>query len=199
MISEFLSGFTPTDKVFAAFAFVGTLFFFLRVVWMLIGGFGDSDVQDMEHHAEGAHVTHEHGTESVFKLFSINSITAFFMMFGWMGLTASRQFEFVVPLALLCGLAAGVGSMFLIAWIFHMFTRLQSSGERFDLAATVGQTANVYLRIPADGKGRVHITHDGIQRELEAVSENHQPIESFKNVKIVRVIDHQTVAVTPLE
>jgi hypothetical protein len=89
--------------------------------------------------------------------------------------------------------------MALIAWLFQLFSKLQSSGERFDITACVGQTANVYLRIPAEGKGRVQINVGGSQRELEAVSENHQPIESFKNVRVVRVIDHQTVAVAVLE
>jgi hypothetical protein len=198
MVSELLSGFTPTDKVFAAFAFIGTLFFFLRVVWMLVGGLGDSDLQDVAHHADGAHVTHEHGSDSVFRLFSINSVTGFFMMFGWMGLMASRQFTWGIPVSLLTALTAGVASMFLIAWVFYLFVGMQSSGERFDLAAAVGQTASVYLRIPENGKGRVQVTLSGVQREFEAVSENHQAIESFKNVKIVRLVDHQTVAVLPL-
>jgi membrane protein implicated in regulation of membrane protease activity len=197
MISEILADFSPTEKAFAAFAFMGTLFFFLRVVWMLVGGFGDHDVASDAAHGGGAH--HDHASDSVFKLFSINSVTAFFMMFGWIGLTASRQWELAAAGSLLSALGAGVLSMLLIAWLFNMFLNLSSPGERFDIAATVGRTASVYQRIPAAGKGKVQVSLDGAMRELEAVAEDGQPIESFQNVTVLRVVDHQTVAVARLK
>lgn len=197
MFSELLADFSPTEKVFAAFAFAGTLFFFLRVVWMFIGGLGDSDIAHLAGHQGDA--AHGDGTDSIFKLFSINSVTAFFMMFGWIGLSASRQFSQGMAVSLLAGLVAGLLSMAIIAWLFQLFMRLGSAGERFDIAATLGRTASVYMRIPADGRGKVQVSMEGAVRELEALAEDHQPIESFKQVKITRVVDHQTVVVARLD
>ena len=200
MFSELLADFSPTEKVFAAFAFAGTLFFFLRVVWMFIGGLGDSDIAHLAgHQADVSDAGHGQGSDSVFKLFSINSVTAFFMMFGWIGLSASRQFSQGMAVSLLAGLVAGLLSMAIIAWLFQLFMTLGSAGERFDIAATLGRTASVYMRIPADGRGKVQVSMEGAVRELEAVAEDHQPIESFKQVKITRVVDHQTVVVARLD
>jgi hypothetical protein len=200
MPSELLGDFSANEKLFAIFAFTGTLFFLLRIAWMLLGGMGGADIQDLDHNVDGAHVSTDHhdGIDSAFKMLSINSVTAFFMMFGWIGLAASRQFGLGTALSMICALLAGVASMALIAWIFQLFAKLQHSGQKFSVEACVGQTASVYLRIPADGKGRVQIHVGGAQRELDAVSDEKQVIDSFKNVKIVRVIDPRTVAVTLL-
>jgi len=193
MIERFLTGFSGTDMVFAAFAFMGTLFFFLRLAWMFVGGIDDGG---HAHEAGAGHTTDADGSEAAFTLISVNTITAFFMMSGWIGLACSRQFALGVFPSVSLGFAAGALSMALTAYFFAAALKLASPGERFEIQQAIGLTANVYQTIPAGGKGKIQVVIRGVGRELEAISENQEEIASFQNVKVVRAIDHQTVAVS---
>lgn len=185
-----LNTFGSLDLFFAAVAFGGTLFFVLRVLWMFhTGG------HDHAHDPGVGDTTDTHDADTDFKLLTVNTITAFLMIFGWTGLSCSRQFQLGSMLSLLGASAAGFASMLGTAAIFKLFLRLDSSGQRFDIGQAKGRSASVYQRIPAGGKGRIQIVLDGVTRELDAVAENKQEIDSFQQVTVVEVLDGQTVMV----
>ena len=61
---------------------------------------------------------------------------------------------------------------------------------------TVGLKASVYQQIPAGGIGKVNVTlKNGSLKELDAVSDDAELIESFKTVEVVEVVNSRTVKV----
>lgn len=177
------------EVVFWCCALAGTIFLFLRVVLMLFAGdVGEADGGDFDT-----------GSDTAFEMISINSLTAFFMMFGWVGLSCYKQFSFNSALSILSATVAGISCMLVTAFLFRAAKKLVSRGVTFNIDDTVGKVASVYLRIPAQGSGKIQISIDGaMTRELAAISKNHEEIESFQRVEIVEVIDKNTVAVKKL-
>lgn len=185
---DFLTSADMLGKVFWYCAIGGTAFFMIRLVMMLIG-------HDFDSHGDGGIHMDTH-SDAAFQLFSINSVTSFLMMFGWGGLTAYIQFKLGSTLSILIAIFVGIAAMFTIALIFKLAMRLVSKGEEFKIEDTVGLNASVYQRIPAEGSGKVNVSlPGGILKELDAISEEKVVIDSFKTVKVVKVIDNKTISV----
>jgi membrane protein implicated in regulation of membrane protease activity len=183
------SFFTQLDvlgKFFWLAAICGTLFFILRTVLMFSGG----DIDD------GVDARIDEGSDAAFEVLSINGITAFVMMFGWAGLTAYLQYKRSAGLSLLIAFFIGVVSMLMMAWLFHLSRKMVSHGATLNVNDLVGLTASVYQTIPAEGIGKITVSvASGGTREWNAVSAEKTEIASFTSVKIVKVIDSQTVTV----
>jgi hypothetical protein len=194
-----------TELIFWCAALAGTLFFGLRAAALVIGGFGmDMDAghggaADTGHgHADAAHAHHSdslQASETAFKLVSINSITGFFMMFGWAGLAATKQFHLGPAGSFLAAFGAGTAAMAATAWLFQAMLRLNSAGARFAAQELVGLDASVYMKIPADGRGKIQVVLRNFTRYVDAVSEDKVDIDSFQGVKVVRALDPRTVSV----
>ena len=191
MVANLLDGFTGTDLAFAVFAFAGTLFFLLRSGLMLLGGGGHHDLSS-------THAVSHHQSDDVFQLLSVHSLTAFFMMFGWTGLACSRQYEMSALPSVVLALGVGGLSMLGIALLFRYARGMASPGEQYNAGMTVGQTGTVYQRIPAGGRGKVEVFIGGVRRELEALADGAEDVESFAKVQVVRVVDPATVGVKKL-
>lgn len=199
MSANFMNQMNGVEMVFWGLALAGTLFFVVRVILMLIG-FGHGDVtsgagHDLAADAGSADATHA-SSEALFRLFSVNSLLAFFMMLGWTGLTCYKQFNMSPSISWLIGTAVGILCMYITATLFAMSRKLASSGSAFKVADTVGLKAQVYQQIPAGGKGRVQVNvAGGLTRELDAVSAGGEAIASFTTVEIVGAVDDNTVRV----
>lgn len=194
MSLEFFADADVLTKVFWSCALGGTVFFTVRLILMLVGGDMDSDMGG----ADGDFDLDHGGTHSdaAFELISVNTLTAFVMMFGWTGLTAYRQFSLSAAVATVIAVGAGILTMWITATLFRMAGKLVSKGAVFKIGDTVGLNASVYQRIPADGRGKVNVSMPGgILKELEAMSEDRVDIESFKTVKVVKVVDDRTISV----
>ena len=189
----------PSSMLWAC-ALFGTLLFFLRTV---ISGFDDSDDGDGDGlHDGGAgddqgmdHNNGHHGTTSLFRFFSIHSITGFFMMFGWVGLACMKQLAYTTTTSMAIALIAGMATMFITGLIFKGASMLVSQGTVFDVKKTIGLVGTVCQQIPHNGHGKVQLEIDGIIREVLAQSQDNQAIESFKLVKVVGTLDYEVVIV----
>jgi hypothetical protein len=168
--------------VFWGAAVFGSIFFLLRTL-LFIAGAGSADDGAVE------------AGNGAFRLVSLNSLIGFTALFGWGGLAARVQFGLDLPASLLAGAGAGFAAMLSTALVFHGAMKLRSAGERFSLSEAEGCEAEVYLRIPAQGKGRVSFTVNGVKRQADAVSEAGEPIPSFEKTLIVRAVDSRTVSV----
>jgi hypothetical protein len=169
-------------------AFVGTLFFVLRLGLMLIGGDGGLDVDD------GLSADFDSGdSTSAFKAFSIQAITAFIMGFGWGGLGAYRGSGLPLLVSVPIGIAFGVGTMWALAKMLRWLMRLQSSGT-VDKSAALFEQGTVYNAIPEQGQGRgmVRVVIDNRMRFYHAVSDG-VAIPSRTAVRITAVNDDNTV------
>lgn len=164
----------------------------------VIGGLSDEWV-------DGDHVDIEHGGEDIhhqtgsFKLLTLHSLSGFFMMFGWVGLACTQQLQCNEYVAIGYALLAGFFTMMLTAFIFTWSRMLVSSGARFSIEQTVGLVGTVYQYIPGDGIGKIQVIVDGVTRELLARSCDGTDIESFLVVRIVSVLDYETVIVQKVE
>jgi hypothetical protein len=170
-------------NIFWIAALAGSAFFVLRVVVSIVGGF-DSDGGDEADTTEGA-----------FKLLSLNSITSFIEMFGWVGLACLYQFKLSLLISVVIAVICGFFAMFITAWLFKLAMKLKSGGAVFNIKDSIGQHGEVYARIPLGGVGRAAFIINGTRHEFDAVAEDEIGIDSFERVVITRIIDARTVAV----
>ena len=197
-MSELLNSMTSLEIIFWICASVSTLLFMLRIIMMFAGGFadiGDGDL-DVDISADTDAAGDLSDTDVAFHFFSINTITAFFMMFGWTGLACYKQFSLNAVYSISIGIGIGLFCMYVTGYLFKLSSKLISKGSVFCVDTVIGSRANVYQMIPGEGKGRIHVNIEGgLTRELNAVSEDNVEIESFQTVEITGVVDKDTVKV----
>lgn len=73
--------------------------------------------------------------------------------------------------------------------------KLQHNGA-FDINDAVGKVCDVYLRIPAEGKGmgKVQVSFNGSIQELDARTDG-EMLPSGSKVRVLRVIDRKVLEV----
>lgn len=187
------SDLSSTENIFWVCAILGSLFFLFKILVTLAGG-GDLDVES-DVNADALDSIDAHGTEVAFKLISLTSISSFIMMFGWVGLASYSQFGLTTLPSLLVAFVAGLITMYLVGKLFLVAGNFTSKGASFSKTDLIGQVASVYHEIPENGRGKIQITIAGMHREFEAESDNNQKIESFKSVKIIKLLNESTVIV----
>ncbi|MBK6847731.1 MAG: hypothetical protein IPG96_09415 [Proteobacteria bacterium] len=180
------------DKVFLLFAIAGGALFALRLVLAFATGSGldDGGDADVSHvgaaHDGGAAHGHDGTADLAFKLLSFQGMTAFFMMFGLVGLALSRAHAMPAIGAVAGGLGAGLLAVWLISRIFRLFSRLQSSGT-LNLRNAIGVEGTVYLGIPAQGTGQVQLAVQGRLLVVDAASRDGQALATTTRVRVVEV------------
>jgi len=147
--------------------------------------------------ADTAHGAHD--SDVAFNLLSLNSISAFIMMFGWAGLAASRQHQLSSFLSFAVAFSVGFLMMVITSSLFVLARKFTTEGAEFKVDDVVGKNAKVYMRIPKGGRGRVHLSIDGILRELDAEADGSADIESFASVTILEALGPSLVKVKPTD
>lgn len=211
-ISTWFSGLTPTMQVFWACAIAATIVFIIQNLLMLLGiGDMDSDVDadvgtDFDVHSDfdttgmdadfsdsdlsTGHGGHEGtlGSAGIFSLFTLRNFINFFLGFGWGGVSFAPVIHhkgLLILIAFLCGLV--FVAVFVL--MFRAILRLETNGA-FRITECIGQTASVYLRIPAnrEGAGKVQVSINGSVHELNAFTDG-DFLPTGTRVRIVSVID----------
>ncbi len=157
-------------------AVVGTLYFFVQIVFMNVGG-------DMDMDSGGGD-----GGGSDLSIISSQSIAAFFMGAGWVGLSAYRVLDLGFSASCFAGVLGGVGAGWLLVATSKLVLKLQSSGN-IAISEAVGLTGNVSVLVPAmgQGRGRVKLVVQSRLREFDAVQDGESPIATGARVKVGRV------------
>lgn len=132
-----------------------------------------------------------------FKWLSKQALTGFLMMFGWVGLTCRKEFDFSVVAASMAALAGGSLSAFVTAFIFKSAKKLHSSGTVFRIEDAIGHQAMVYQRIPKEGIGKISLSLHDLTYEIDAISHHGEELSSFTQVQIIKKADEKTVIVVP--
>lgn len=181
-----LSNYGLDVPFYAGMALLGTSLFLLRLLLSLVlglGGDADFDV-DLEDHGGG------------FGVFSILSITAFFMGAGWMGLLCRLGWELSPGPSAAASGGTGVGFMLFAAAGLYLLAKLGHEVTANPQTA-VGRTAQVYMTIPAkgEGQGKVRVSISGRSMISGAVSSG-EAIESFAAVTVESVRDDGVLIVT---
>ena len=186
-------GLDSYESAFWVCAVGGTTLFVLKSLMMIVGGIGG----ELDVDVDGGDIAHDgvEGSDFAFKLLSINAITGFFMAFGWGGLFFYKQAGASAILSVLGGGLIGFATMYATAKLFQSIGLLVSDGSVFNIENTIGETGLVYQEIPAEGRGVIQMTLDGVTREIEATSADGTAIASFKNIEVVAVVNPTTVSV----
>ncbi|MBO4907024.1 MAG: NfeD family protein [Bacteroidaceae bacterium] len=204
-LSLWYTGLTPLLRLLWACAIVASVIFIIQNVLMLIGlGEMDSDADfDVSTDASGdidvdaAHADGHDGTlgsAGIFSLFTLRNFINFFLGFGWGGISLSNTIEsrgWLIVASVICGLFFVLVFMVML----RLILRLETNGV-FRIQDCVGQTASVYLRIPANhaGAGKVQVSAGGSVHELAAYTDG-DALPSGTRVKVVAVIDGDTLLV----
>ena len=200
---EWFDSLTTLQMVFTVLATVSGLFFIIQVIAMMIGGFGDTDLDmdvdadiDMDMDADAGAI-HADSTAD-FHWISVQGITAFFMMFGLVGLMLNKGHGMGSAVSIGIGVGAGVITNFIVAKIFQAFRSLQSSGT-MNLKNAIGQEGNVYLTIRKDQPGKVQVAVQEHLKVFDAVSADGNDIPTDTRIVVMRVVKGNTMVVKKIE
>jgi len=209
-MSEFLADLTTYQAIFFVIAASSTIILLIQTILAAIGFAGndaeididnagtgvetdadidldadvDADVDSDSGFAErGQAPVHDNG----FRLFTVKGIMSFLMMGSWVGFVLSRSGipEFIAALfALLSGAVTLVG----IAKVMQWLMRLQGDGT-LKIKNALGQTGQVYIRIPAGetGMGKVNVTVQERLCEFDAVTEEPEMIKTGEAVYVTDI------------
>lgn len=174
---------------FALMAMTSTAFFLIRLMIAMV--FGDSaDSHDIAGDVGGF------DTDASFELFSIQSMLAFFMAFGWMGL-AGLEAEWGMSLTVTFALVVGLAMMAFNGFLTLTIRRFNSV-HVYNPRTAVGQRANTYLTIPKGGRGQVEVIVSGAKQVLPARSTVDFDVPSFTAVVVEDIDSDGTLVVAPV-
>lgn len=174
MLDAIFGGMAPW---FTAPALLGTGYLVMQLVLGQIGGDMDADADfDADFDDPGAEG----------RWLSMESIAAFLVGFGWIGLSIFRFTNLQFAASALCGVAAGIGVAWMVVSLTRQAMKLQSTGN-LELESTVGHEAPVYISIPPSGAGtgRITLILHQTQHEISARQNGAEPIASNTMVRII--------------
>lgn len=189
---EFWNGMSGLGKGFFVTACVATVLLIVQIILMIIGfAGGDMDVDtDVDADIDGD------GSGDGLGLFTFKGLIAFFAIGAWVGLgmdSAGLHPALSVVIACVCGF----GALIAVGLIYKAMFKLQSSGN-IRIEGAVGKTAEVYLRIPADGAGKVNLLLQEREVELEARTRCGHDIPTGSRVLVVAAANGELV-VEPID
>jgi len=174
MIIEWWDGLDGILKMLYCIAIPATLILIIQTILSLHGGFeggGGVDVSDTSgldfHDGSGSgngdtdwdHTLSDGGNPADFSIMSmltLQGIATFLTVLGWSSIAAISAGT-SPTLSIIVGLLLGFLAMYAAARLIHASRKLVESGN-LDLSHAIGETARVYIPIPADGKGEGKIT-----------------------------------------
>ena len=185
---EMYSSLDPWMKVYWGCAIIAGLIFIVQMVLTLIG----MDSTDVDVDFDGSDTMDYGGSIS---LFSIRNLINFFCGFGWAGVCPNGSIPNRIIL-LLVSLIVGIGFVMMFFYIKKQTKKLEHNGA-FKIADCVDKTADVYLRIPGQrkGKGKVQISINGSIQEIDAMTDG-ETIASGCKVKVTETIGNDMLLVT---
>ena len=182
-VMEIVGVSTPStlELIFLMSAFLGTAFFLVLMVLMLlgdiVGGVFDS-VLDTDFSMD---------SDLSFELFSIQGLAAAIMMFGYVGMFTIKATDTEVYAVIAGGMAAMI-SMYGVGLMPKGISDLQVDGT-MNYEDAIGQRGEVYSRIKPDETGQVSVAVDGTLRTLKGRSKDKtQLLDSGDFIRVVDVI-----------
>lgn len=183
----FYQSLTGMEKFYAACALVGGVLFLFRTV-LLFAGLGDADDVGGDLDDAGG------DSDTSFSILSLQTLTAFFMMFGLVALALAKQAGLAHALAVPGGVLAGVFTVWVIGRIFTAMKKLQSDGT-MRIANAVGQEGEVYLTVTPGKTGQVRVAVQGQLRIIDASTEGDAVLPTGERIRVVRVSGNSVLIV----
>lgn len=185
---EILQNLEPLLKTFWFVAIPTSLIFVIQTIMTFMG----ADATD------GTHVDFDgdlNGTDTPFQLFSLRNLINFLLGFSWTGISFYSSIS-NKPILIILSLIIGIVFVVLFFMIIRQVQKLAEDNS-FNIQNTLNKTADVYLTIPAQkkGKGKIMISVNGAFHELEAMTEN-EMIPSGAVVKVVSISNNILIVET---
>lgn len=175
-------------QIFWGCAVIASLIFIVQITLTLIG----IDSNDTDVDFDGTDTMDLGGG---FNLFTIKNLMVFLIGFGWTGVCFWDTIE---SRALLSLLAVIIGSLFVgIFFVIYKQTKRLEHNGAFQIKDINGKVADVYLRIPEQGKGKIQVSINGSVHEFDAIN-GETPIASGSKVRVTGIINSETVRVEPI-
>ena len=167
---EWFSELDTWMQVFWGCALVSSVFFVLQTLMTFFGFGGDMDVStDFDASVDG--VGHGDFSSDMMQMFTLRNFVNFFLGFGWAGGCLENCIENKLVL-MLAAVAVGVCFVLLFVFLYKKLVGLEHNGAIDTEKDLVGKMAEVYLRIPAGGEGKIQISIRGAVFEFNAVAES---------------------------
>lgn len=185
---EFLQNAEPFLRLFWYIAIPVTVIFIIQTILTFVGG-DSMDGVDADFEGDLS------AGDAPFQLFSFRNLVNFLLGFGWGGIS----FYSIAPNKTLLIIAAVISGIIFVTVFFvivKIFLRLAEDNS-FKLGQALHKTAEVYLTIPANrtGKGKILISVGGSLRELDALTDEKEPIYSQSTVKIIKIENNNILLV----
>jgi len=176
-------------KVFYGIAIITSAVLVLQLILSFFGFDGDADT-DFDAGDAGS------GGGGVF---SVRTVTGFFTGFGWGGVAALESglgLAAATLVALGCGGALMATILFLMRGIYAM--RYEGT---LDYRNAIGVAGSAYIPIPANmsGPGQIEVLVQGRLCVVRAFTRSANKIAARARVKVIDVLDQQTLLVEPLD
>ena len=168
-------------KIFYVIGIVSGLMLLVQLVLTVLGG----DADDFD------------AADGDVSVFSIRTVTAFFVGFGWTGV-ALLQSGASVLVSTLGGLFVGGLFMFGVLALMRFVYSLQASGT-VQFGNAVGMVATVYVPIAPEGTGtgQIELMIQNRLRVLDARTRGDRRLERGEQVRVVEVVGSSTMIVEP--
>lgn len=188
---NFFDGMTTSEQTYWIVALIGTIIFAGIFLMTFVGGGDadmDSDMSDVDADDAGGG----------FQFFTFKSVTAFFTIFGWTGVTCLDN-GLSTMVTLFIAIIAGAAMMVLTSLLFFWMAKLAQSGT-LRISNAIGAVGEVYLPIGANRSrsGKVQINVQGSLRELEAITDATEDLPTKSLVKVTEIVSDELLLVEKL-
>jgi hypothetical protein len=182
------------DTIYLVCAILGATLLLGQFLLSLLGIGHETDA-DHDFHGDSSHG--DHGASWFAGMLSVRAVTSALMLFGLCGMFAvSSGRDVAGSLAIAC--LGGAGGLLLVAQLMKTLHGLAEEGN-VRIERSVGKPATVYLTVPANRAypGKVQMRLQNRTVEYQAVTAHPDPLPTGARVKVVAVINSDTVEVSP--
>lgn len=196
-LAEWWNSMSTVSQIFTCIAIPSTLVLIIQTVTMLLG-MGDDDLPDapdVDVDVDVDEIPDDIEGLDGLRIFTVRGIVAFLVVFGWVGTvldTSGANIYATVIVSALCGSLM----MVLLAFLLKAVMNLRSDGN-VDTRNAIGKAGRVYLTVPParSGEGKVQVMLQGALAEMNAVTDETEPISTGCEIVVTGVSGQTTLVV----
>ena len=194
MIATWWAGLSLVMKILWSVTLTASLIFIIQSILTFVGADADSNFDvDVDTSADGGDLSNIEGGSN---LYTFRNFVNFILGFGWSAILLQDGIT-STPLLIFVSALIGVALVAAVMYLFKWLSSMQQSGNINLQKSAAGCEGKTYLTIPAarKGTGKVQITISGAVREYDAVTESDTPLKTGTPIRVVDVIDAETLLV----
>lgn len=169
------------QQIFVWISLFSTILFILKTLIFFITG-GDAEV-----HSDFISIS---DTDAAFSLLSLQTILAFFMGFGWMGLVGLNQIKLGTTFAITIAFFVGLFFMFATAFLMFSIKKLNQN-TKINLEDCIGKEGKAYQNIAPQSEGQIEIVINKKLVIIDAFNLEEEQIEAFQKIRVEKVEENK--------